>query len=376
MTAEDTRPNPEREQTDESLRAEREKADDAIGDGPSAVDETADAIIEKARSRADSVLATARAKSDRRSGAPGPLKAVNAERLREDQVVRQERVEADAALRGERAEHAALLAAERRVTDEDLSRERARSDSAVSTRDEFLGIVTHDLRNILGGMVGLAALIAREADPQAGKNPSEKIVSHARHIQRSGARMNRLIGDLVDLASIAAGSLAVTREVGDVTPIVTEAVDTFQPQALASSVSLAAENAPSMPHIAFDSARILQVLANLLSNAIKFTQPQGRVTVRAERVGDGIRFSVSDTGVGVPPDQLEAIFERYVQVAKNDRRGVGLGLYISKRIIQGHGGRIWVESTLSQGSVFRFTLPVHVAPLASGKTGEAGLKRE
>jgi signal transduction histidine kinase len=173
--------------------------------------------------------------------------------------------------------------------------------------------------------------------------------------------MNRLIGDLVDLASIAAGSLAVTREVGDLTPIVTEAVDTFHAQALTSGVSLAAEIAPSLPLVAFDSARILQVLANLLSNAIKFTPTNGRVVVRAERVGDDIQIAVSDTGVGVPPDQLEAVFERYVQVAKDDRRGVGLGLYISKCIVQGHGGKIWVESNLDQGSVFRFTLPVHVA---------------
>jgi signal transduction histidine kinase len=361
MTAEDTRPNPERAQTDESLRTEREKADDAIGEGLSAIDETADAVIEKARSRADSVLAAARAEADRQPGAQGPLKAVNAERLREDQVVRLERVEADEALRCERAEHAAVLAAERQDTDEDLSRERVRSDNAVSTRDDFLGIVSHDLRNMLGVMVGFAGLIAREASPQAGESPSEKIVGHAQRIQRSGARMNRLIGDLVDLASIEAGNLAVSREVGDLIPIVTEAVDTFHAQASASGVSLVAEIGALLPLVAFDSARILQVLANLLGNAIKFTPPNGRVAVRAERVGDDIRLAVSDTGVGVPPDQLDAVFERYVQVAKDDRRGVGLGLYISKCIVQGHGGRIWVESTLGQGSVFCFTLPVHVA---------------
>jgi signal transduction histidine kinase len=360
MPAEETPPNPERDQTDESLRVEREKADDAIGEGTNAIDETADAIIEMARSRADSVLAASRAKSDRQSGAQTPLKAVDAERSREDHVLQQERVDADEVLRGERAEHAALLAAGRKVTDEDLSRERARSDDAMSTRDEFLGIVSHDLRNILAGMVGFATLIAGEADPHGGKSQSEMIFGYAQRIQRSGGRMNRLIGDLVDLASIAAGSLTVTREVGNVTPIVTEAVDTFQSQALARGISLTAEIAPSLPLVAFDSARILQVLANLLSNATKFTPPHGRVTVRAERFEDDVRFSVSDTGIGVPPDQLEAVFERYFQVDKSDRRGVGLGLYISKCIVQGHGGRIWVESALGQGSVFRFTLPVHV----------------
>ena len=165
MSAKDTQSNPEREQTDEKLRAEREKADDAIGEGPSAIDETADAVIEKARSRADSVLSAARAKSDRQPGAQEPLNAVSAARLREDQAVLQEREEADEALRGERAERVALLAAERKETDEGLSRERARSDSTVSTRDEFLGIVSHDLRNMLSGMVGFAGLIARDVSP-------------------------------------------------------------------------------------------------------------------------------------------------------------------------------------------------------------------
>jgi signal transduction histidine kinase len=361
MTAEDTRPNPERDQTDESLRAEREKADDTIGEALSAIDETADSVIEKARSRADAVLAAARAKSDHQLGGQGPRKALDAERSREDQVVRRERFEADEALRGERAEHAATLAAGRKDTDQDLSHERARSDDAVYKRDDFLGIVSHDLRNMLNGMVGFAGLIAREASPQGGRSPSENVVSHAQRIQRSGARMNRLIGDLVDLASIAAGSLAVTREVGDLTPVVAEAVDTFQAQALASDVALVAEIAPSLPPVAFDSSRILQVLANLLGNAIKFTPPEGQVTVRVERVAEDVRIAVSDTGVGVPPDQFEAVFERYVQVDKDDRRGVGLGLYISKCIVQGHGGRIWVESTVGQGSVFCFTLPVHVA---------------
>ena len=88
----------------------------------------------------------------------------------------------------------------------------------------------------------------------------------------------------------------------------------------------------------------------------------GQFVVRVERIGDDIRFAVSDTGVGIPADKLEAVFVRFLQVAKNDRRGVGLGLYISKCIVQGHGGRIWAESSIGQGSTFCFTLPIHVVP--------------
>jgi len=359
MPQEDQQRRLERDQTDESLRVEREKADQTLEDGGSAIDETADAIISRARSRADEVLEAARARTDRASGPGTPIpRILKTERVREDQVLQQERAQADEILREERAEHLALLWRERRETDEDLSHERELSDDAVATRDEFLAIVSHDLRNLLNGIVGSAALVEKSA---LQPDLVEQVVTHARRIQRAGARMNRLIGDLVDVASIEAGVLAVTREVGDPTTVVTEAVDTFQVQALASGVSLAAEIVPPLSLAAFDAARILQVLSNLLSNAIKFTPAQGKIVVRVERFEDEIRFAVTDTGLGIATDKLEAVFVRFLQVAANDRRGVGLGLYISKAIVQGHDGRIWAESQIGQGSTFSFTLPIHVA---------------
>jgi signal transduction histidine kinase len=358
MCPEDQQRRLEREQTDESLRVEREKTDRTLED--SAIDETADAVISRARTRADELLAAARAKTDRASalrGAPVPT-ILTGERAREDQVLHEERATADQVLREERAEHLALLSRERQETDKDLSHERELSDDALATRDEFLAIVSHDLRNLLNGLVGSAALIEKGA---LQADLVEQVVTHARRIQRAGARMNRLIGDLVDVASIEAGALAVTREVGAPTAVVTEAVDAFQVQAAAAGVSLAAEIVPPVPLAAFDAARILQVLTNLLSNAVKFTPPPGKIAVHVERVGDEIRFAVHDTGVGIAADKLEAVFVRFLQVAANDRRGIGLGLYISKAIVQGHGGRIWAESQVGQGSTFCFTLPIHGA---------------
>ena len=357
MSPEDQQRRLEREETDESLRVEREKADQTLED--SAIDETADAVISRARSRADEVLAASRAKTDRATmpGTPIP-NVLKSERAREDQVLQEERATADEVLREERAEHVALLWRERQETDEDLSHERELSDDALATRDEFLAIVSHDLRNLLNGLVGSAALIEKGASQTELGGPA---VTHARRIQRAGARMNRLIGDLVDVASIEAGALAVTREVGDPATVVTEAVDAFQVQASTAGLSLTAEIVPPLPLAAFDPARILQVLTNLLSNAIKFTPAHGRIGVQVERVGDEIRFAVSDTGVGIPTDKLEAVFVRFHQVAAYDRRGVGLGLYISKAIVQGHGGRIWAESQIGHGSTFCFTLPIHVA---------------
>jgi signal transduction histidine kinase len=105
---------------------------------------------------------------------------------------------------------------------------------------------------------------------------------------------------------------------------------------------------------------MLQVLANLLSNSIKFTARGGNITVSCVDNGGGLQFCVSDTGSGIPQEMLESVFERFWQVGKNDRRGLGLGLYISKCIVEAHGGRIWTESTLGVGSRFYFTLPITV----------------
>ena len=211
-------------------------------------------------------------------------------------------------------------------------------------------------------MVGMSSLIEKEV---AQEDHVDRVVAHARRVQRSGARMRRLVGDLVDVASIEAGMLAVTRAVANPADIVTEAIETFQAQASGSGISLTAEIVPGVPAFPFDAARILQVLCNLLSNALKFTPAQGAVVVRLEQVGQNVVWCVSDTGEGIPGDQLEAIFDRFVQLTKNDRRGVGLGLFISKCIVQGHGGRIWVENKTSGGSNFCFSLPVE-QPRGSG----------
>jgi signal transduction histidine kinase len=358
MPPDDKPRSPERSHTDESLRVERAKTDRALAEDLAAIDETADAVISKARARADEVLAAARAKTDRQSRPPDAQspQTIEGKRVLEDQVIRGERASADETVRAERADHVAFLSAERGETDKDLLSERTRSDDALAERDSFLGVVSHDLRNMLNAIVGFAALIERDASRE---DSMREATIHAQRIQRSAARMNRLVGDLVDIACIEAGMLAVVREIGDPTRIVTEAVDTFQAQASANGVSLVAEIVRA-PLAAFDPARILQVLTNLLTNAIKFTPTSGRVVVQVGPDGGEIRFAVRDTGAGIPTDQLEAVFERFLQVTKNDRRGVGLGLYISKCIIQGHGGRIWAESRVGEGSTFCFTLPIHV----------------
>ena len=352
----DENPKAERERTNESLRAEREKADDSAGEA-SAIDDVADTIIRLARERADRVLAEARTgrdKADRRAqavGAPVTGTAILAkERGAEDRSVQEARADADEILRAERAELADLLASERAETDRDLSVERASADDALATRDEFLGVVSHDLRNMLGSIVGFAGLIGESAQ-------SEVHQEYARRITRAADRMNRLVGDLLDVASIDAGALTVTCEVHDPAVVVAEAVDTFRSQAEARKLSLVVEIAEPVPSVAFDGGRILQVLVNLLSNAFKFTPTGGRIMVDLQSVGEDLRFGVTDTGSGIATNQISAIFGRFYQGAVGDRRGAGLGLYISKCIVQGHGGRIWAESTVGVGSAFYFTIP-------------------
>lgn len=345
-------PDTTRRRTDDSLRVERAKADADLAERLGAIEEASDAMTERARARADRVLAAARARVDQERNPPSS-EAVARQRDSEDRALAEERAVSDDTRRLEREEHSVLQSIEREETDHHLSRERERADDSVSARDVFLGMVSHDLRNMLHGIMGFAALIAGGTTPES----SGDVIRHAQRILRSGGRMTRLVGDLVDVASIDAGALAVHCEHTDPATVVAEAVDSFQAEASASGVVLAADVVAAVPQIPFDPARVLQVLANLLSNALKFTRRNGRITVRVEARADVVLFSVHDTGVGIPPDKLKAIFERYRQLATNDGRGVGLGLYISKCIVQGHGGRIWAESQPDVGSTFHFTIP-------------------
>jgi signal transduction histidine kinase len=360
-----------REQTDASLRLEREKADRELAE----IEDTADAVILRARARADRVLASARRQADGAlSVRPDAVQsdALAGERGKEDDAVQEERETADRALHVERTEHVAVLSDERLATDKDLTAERARADTLLATRDEFLGVVSHDLRNMLAIIGGYAALIAKEA---SAESRPEQVLEHAQRIQRSGTRMNRLIGDLVDLASMEAGKFALARQVGDPAHVIEESVAAFQVPARAKGIALAADVAGPAWLAAFDPARLSQVLTNLLSNALKFVPADGEIVVRVERLHDELRISVRDTGIGIPSEMLVEIFDRFRQVKSGDGRGAGLGLYISKRIVQAHGGRIWAESRIGEGSTFFFTLPIHQPSAGSDPASSAFRER-
>jgi signal transduction histidine kinase len=355
-------PTPEREQTDESLRTERGNIDRDRLQRQTAREETEDHVVHAAREQADAVLDAAREKADHWPGAdsPGSMTASNisGERVVEDDALRRARATEDEGIRLDRQLRARALASalayERERTDFDLLTERGRSDDALASRDDFLAMVTHDLRNLINGIVIRVRLLALEnPDGECG----ERIRKDTDRIQAHAARMTRLLGDLVDVVSIDAGKLAVTPVRQDCAAVIDETLETFRPIAAEKNISLTKTEGPPL-QASFDSDRVLQVLANLVGNSIKFTAPGGSVFIAVERVGEETRFSVRDTGSGIPAGSLESIFERFWQVGENDHRGLGLGLYISRCIVDAHGGRIWAESEVDKGSRFFFTIPL------------------
>jgi signal transduction histidine kinase len=348
----------ERADTDASLLAERAKTDAALTKKRSSLQKAEDAVVDLARERAEETLDAARERADREmataGAAPRVHEKVDLERSAADIAVADERAIADERLRAEREEHRralhGLLHLEREATDDGLSVERARADQVVSTRDDFLGIVSHDLRNILGSVAMSAAMLTKPGISGVAT------AAHAERIQRATARMNRLVGDLLDVVSLEAGMLHVTPLPHDAIEVAKEAFETFLPSFLAKEVTLTTDTGEGLLVAQFDHDRILQVVANLLSNALKFTERGGHVTLSLARVGSEVRFLVTDTGIGIPADKRDIIFERFGQVTR-DRPGRGLGLYIARCIVEAHGGRIWVESPKAGGSALHFTLP-------------------
>jgi signal transduction histidine kinase len=227
----------------------------------------------------------------------------------------------------------------------------------VKARDEFLAVVTHDIREPLGTV----SLSATAIDMLAPPGPeSAELRETAARIRRACGRMGALVDDLLDVASIDAGKLAVKLAPVDATTLVNDAVEAFQPVAARQAIALDGRvEQQCRPRC--DRNRIAQTFSNLVSNALKFTNGGGAIRIAAspgERSqAPEVRFSVSDTGSGIPPEQLGRVFERFYQGAIGERAGTGLGLYIAKGIVEAHGGRIWVESELGKGSTFFFTLP-------------------
>lgn len=235
-------------------------------------------------------------------------------------------------------------------------------DGAQRTAEELLATVSHDLRTPLNTVM----LAAQRIELAVEGAPSAPVVERSvGMISRAVDRMSRLVGDLLDLARLDAGqSLPLEHEDVDLAVQVRVAAEMIEPLATARRITIAVV-AHGPVRASCDPERVQQVLANLLGNAVKFTREGGAITLRLARDDDGDVLSVSDTGVGIPRDQLPRIFNAYWQQDAQRKRGAGLGLAIARAIALAHGGSLEVESTEGVGTTFFFRLPHRVPDRAS-----------
>ena len=225
---------------------------------------------------------------------------------------------------------------------------------ALRAREDLLAIVSHDLRNPLGVVLASTALLLKSNLPP---DKQERARRQVEAIQRAGNRMNRLIRDLLDFASIQAGRLSVSMRPQDVAAMVNEVLEVTEPLAATKSLRLVADVAPGLA-IRCDHDRVIQLFSNLVGNAVKFTPDGGTITVRAAPDGEdravlGRRHRARHSR----PTSCRTCSIATTRRSGKNRDGIGLGLSIARGIVEAHGGRIWVESKEGEGSTFFFTLP-------------------
>jgi signal transduction histidine kinase len=238
---------------------------------------------------------------------------------------------------------------------EDKSRELA---EASKHKSQFLANMSHELRTPLNAILGYSELIL---DSIYGEMP-EKARTVLERLQANGKHLLGLINDVLDLSKIEAGQLTLSLDEYSLSDVVHGVVSAVEPLAAEKRLAFKAEVAPDLPTGHGDGRRLSQVLLNLVGNAIKFTD-KGEVTIKASATNGAFTVAVRDTGPGIHEADQTKIFEEFRQADDSSTRkkgGTGLGLSIAKRIIEMHGGRIWVESEPGKGSTFYFRLPVRV----------------
>lgn len=231
---------------------------------------------------------------------------------------------------------------------------RETAEAAVRARDEVLRIVSHDLGNSLSAVGVTAGVLLRTLPRGPESEETRERVTSIRHLVQG---MQRLRQDLLDVASLEVGRLSMMPEPIGVGELLEETLTHFAPLAAERGIRLAADVPDGLPEVRADRQRILQALGNLVGNALKFT-PAGGSVVLGACAGEGeVRVVVSDTGTGIEAASLPHVFDRFWQAQHTRRAGAGLGLAITKGIVEAHGGAIGVASELGRGTTFHFTLP-------------------
>ncbi len=380
----------ERKNTDKSLGDEREKTNCTLIQAKGKAESQTDVSVQQARTDTDKATLVARTNADSRRDQVRKAQGYaeedrasddhsEAERTRADVTLEQERTRVDFAIAREREAKSSVektfLSQERELTDKSLSVERTRADTVVTsstvklsrevaehsktkvslmTRDEFLAIVSHDLKNPIGAVSSCMDMLLEQT---AERNLDSETRGWLEMAKRNADTALRLISDILDMERIADGKLELDKTTCNLGKVVRDSMEIFVHAAISKNILLRSVPPAATGEISCDRDRIVQVLSNLIGNALKFTPEGGKIVVKVERTDKEITFSVCDTGPGIPDEKKQKIFEKFTQLESKDRRGLGLGLHISKRLVESHGGNIWVESKLGQGSTFYFSIP-------------------
>jgi signal transduction histidine kinase len=230
-------------------------------------------------------------------------------------------------------------------------------EAANQHKSEFLANMSHELRTPLNAIIGFSEVMIERMFGDV--NPKQE--DYLRDIHSSGRHLLSLINDILDLSKIEAGRMEIDLTVIDVRAAVADALSLVRERARRRDLSLTQEIDPAVGELRADERKFKQILLNLLSNAVKFTPEGGRIELRASPVGEGVEFSVTDTGIGIRAEDLETVFEAFRQVGSGGytkrEEGTGLGLALTRRFVELHGGSLKVASTPGKGSTFSFTLP-------------------
>ena len=222
-------------------------------------------------------------------------------------------------------------------------------------KSQLLSTVSHELRTPLASIKGFATTLLRQDVAWEDDTRREFLAI----IDEESDRLSELIGNLLDMARVEAGTLRVEPEPTNLRPIVTETVGTFR--LMTSQHQFQVKMPRNLPRIMADPRRVRQVLRNLVENAVKYSPAGGPIVVTVQVQADEVQIGVTDRGIGIQPEDLERVFDRFYQVDSASTRkvgGSGLGLSICKAIVEAHKGRLWAESQVGAGSSFYFTLPV------------------